>query len=89
MPGCRWAGKLLAFDPPKLTRLKYNHPGLVVNWGVGLWAAADVTDFPVKPDDIAATIYESLGIPHDLILHDQKGQPHKISAGQPVWDLMS
>lgn len=51
--------------------------------------AADVTDLPVKPDDIAATIYESLGIPHDLILHDQKGQPHKISEGQPLTALMS
>src|SRR5262249_4934459 len=26
--------------------------------------ASDVTESPVKPDDIAATIYESLGIPH-------------------------
>lgn len=51
--------------------------------------AADVTDFPVRPDDIAATIYESLGIPHDLILHDPKGQPHKISEGQPLRTLMS
>lgn len=51
--------------------------------------AADVTDFPVKPDDIAATIFESLGIPHDLILHDPKGQPHKISEGQPLAALMS
>jgi len=51
--------------------------------------AADVTDLPVKPDDIAATLYESLGISHDLILHDQKGQPHKISEGQPLTALMS
>ena len=39
--------------------------------------AADVTDLPVKPDDIAATIFESLGIQHDLMLHDQNGRPHK------------
>lgn len=51
--------------------------------------AADVTDFPVKPDDIAATIFESLGIPHDLILHDQKDRPHKISEGQPLSALMT
>jgi uncharacterized protein (DUF1501 family) len=51
--------------------------------------AADVTDFPVKPDDIAATIFESLGIQHDLILQDQKGQPHKISEGQPLTALMT
>ncbi|MFO0918255.1 MAG: DUF1501 domain-containing protein [Planctomycetaceae bacterium] len=51
--------------------------------------AAEVSDFPVKPDDIAATIYELLGIPHDLILQDQKGQPHKISEGQPLRAVMS
>lgn len=51
--------------------------------------SGDVTDFPVKPDDIAATIFESLGIPHDMILHDQKGRPHKISEGQPLAALMT
>jgi hypothetical protein len=48
-----------------------------------------VVDFPVLPDDVAATIYELLGIPHDLVLHDQKGQPHKISEGQPLHSLMA
>ena len=51
--------------------------------------AAEVADFPVKPDDIAATIFELLGIPHELILHDQKGQPHKISEGHPLHALMT
>ena len=30
--------------------------------------AASVKDFPARPDDIAATLYELLGIPHDLVL---------------------
>ncbi len=51
--------------------------------------AADVMDLPVKPDDVAATIYESCGIPHDLMLHDRHGRPHKISEGQPLAALMS
>lgn len=51
--------------------------------------AADVTDSPVLPDDIAATIYECLGIPHNLTLEDQKGRPHRISEGEPVWQLFS
>jgi hypothetical protein len=50
--------------------------------------AADVTESPVKPEDIAATIYHCLGIQHDLILHDQKGQPHRISEGEPLYSLM-
>lgn len=62
-------------------------PGVV--YGATDKHAAEVADFPVKPDDVAATMYESLGIPHDLILHDQKSQPHKISEGQPIDAIMS
>lgn len=51
--------------------------------------SADVVDFPVLPDDVAATIYELLGVKHDLVLHDQKGQPHKISEGEPLRSLMA
>ena len=49
--------------------------------------AAEVKDLPVSPDDLAATLYEALGIPHDLPLKDMKGQPHRISDGQPIWPL--
>ncbi len=51
--------------------------------------AAEVTESPVKPDDIAATIFHCLGIQHDLVLHDQKGQPHKISEGEPLYSLIT
>lgn len=46
--------------------------------------AGEVRDFPVRPDDLAATLYESLGIPHDTMLHDLRGQPHRIAVGEPV-----
>lgn len=36
---------LRAADAPKLERLKYNHPGLVVDLGVGLWAWPLPMDF--------------------------------------------
>lgn len=49
--------------------------------------AAEVKDLPVRPDDLAATLYEALGIPHDLPLKDMKGQPHRISDGQPIPSL--
>jgi uncharacterized protein (DUF1501 family) len=48
---------------------------------------AEVKHLPVSPDDSAATLYESMGIPHDLPLKDMKGQPHRISDGQPIWPL--
>ena len=32
-------------EAPKLQRLKYNHPGLVVDLGVGLWAWPLPMDF--------------------------------------------
>jgi hypothetical protein len=36
---------VLAADAPQLERLKYNHPGLVVDLGVGLWAWPLPMDF--------------------------------------------
>lgn len=51
--------------------------------------AGEVVDSPVKPDDIAATIYHLMGLQHDMILHDLKGQPHKISEGEPLYSLMT
>lgn len=51
--------------------------------------ASDVAELPVRPDDIAATIYESCGIRHDLMLPDFNGRPHKISEGTPLAALMS
>lgn len=45
---------------------------------------------PLTPGDIVATIYECLGVPHDLELRDQLGRPLRITpAGAPVADLLS
>jgi hypothetical protein len=49
--------------------------------------AGSVVDFPVRPDDLAATMYEALGIPHDLMLLDQRQRPHRITDGKPVVTL--
>lgn len=60
-----------------------------VVYGVTDRHAGDVIDFPVKPDDIAATIYHLMGLQHDMILHDLRGQPHKISEGEPLYSIMT
>lgn len=49
--------------------------------------AGTVQDFPVRPDDLAATLYESLGIPSDTILLDAFQRPHRITEGKPVTAL--
>jgi len=46
--------------------------------------AGEVKDFPVRPDDLAATLYEALGIPADTVLPDIRQQPHRITEGQPI-----
>jgi uncharacterized protein (DUF1501 family) len=46
--------------------------------------AGSVQDFPVRPDDLAATLYEALGIPADTILTDGQQRPRRITEGQPV-----
>lgn len=50
--------------------------------------AAYVKDRPLKPDDLSATLYESLGIPHDTRLHDLNGRPRAISEGTPIPELL-
>ena len=60
-----------------------------VVYGVTDRYAGDVIDFPVKPDDIAATIYHLMGLQHDMMLHDLRGRPHKISEGEPLYSIMT
>jgi hypothetical protein len=50
--------------------------------------AAFVKDRPLKPDDLSATLYEALGIPHDTRLDDIGGRPHTISEGTPIRELL-
>jgi len=51
--------------------------------------AAEIKDLPARPDDIAATLYELLGIPHDLMLKDSTDRPHRIAEGAPIQQIMS
>lgn len=51
--------------------------------------AAYPVDHPVTPHEIAATIYEALGIPHNTILHHPRdGRPHFLSTGEPIRALV-
>jgi uncharacterized protein (DUF1501 family) len=51
--------------------------------------AGDVVDMPASPDDIAATIYEAFGIPHETVLPDFTGRPRHITDGRPIAALLS
>ncbi|MFO0918039.1 MAG: DUF1501 domain-containing protein [Planctomycetaceae bacterium] len=44
---------------------------------------------PVAPLDLAATIYQQMGVPLDLELHDEQGRPMANCAGNPVSSLVS
>jgi hypothetical protein len=50
--------------------------------------AGSVKDFPIRPDDLAATLYECLGIPADTVLVDSRQRPHAITEGKAVRALI-
>lgn len=57
-------------------------------WGRSDRLAANVAENPVTPEDLAATIYDALGIDHALMLPDQLGRPIAIvDGGRPVRGL--
>jgi uncharacterized protein (DUF1501 family) len=39
------------------------------------------------PENLAATIYEALGLPNDLMWHDFTGRPHTLYMGSPIKGL--
>jgi uncharacterized protein (DUF1501 family) len=43
---------------------------------------------PVTPQDITATIYELMGIPHETLLRDPLGRPHLLTEGEPIGALL-
>ena len=50
----------------------------------------EVLDDPVKPEDVAATIYHCLGVPNDLELHDRQRRPFQLVPwGNPIQELLS
>lgn len=61
-------------------------PGL--QYGSSDSTAAFPSRNAVTPEDIAATIYTLLGIPHDAELHDTQGRPHRVIAGKPIDTLL-
>jgi len=51
--------------------------------------AAYVTEKPVSPDDLGATIYHAFGIGPDTIIRDQQGRPILLTKGNPVTEIFS
>jgi hypothetical protein len=50
-------------------------------------SAAYAAELPVSPDDLAATIFHSLGIRLDQEMHDAQGRPLPVCTGKPVLGL--
>jgi uncharacterized protein (DUF1501 family) len=48
-----------------------------------------IAERPVKPGDLAATIYRHMGVPLDATFNDDRGRPHPIvqENGQPISEL--
>lgn len=43
---------------------------------------------PQRPENMAATIYHALGIPHEAVWHDDTRRPHNIYYGEPIAGLV-
>ncbi len=50
---------------------------------IGAYPAAN----PQKPENMAATIYQALGIPRTLAWHDSSDRPHFVYHGEPISGL--
>ena len=44
---------------------------------------------PRHPRDLAATLYQILGVPLDTTLHDQLGRPHRLVSGEAISELVA
>jgi arylsulfatase A-like enzyme len=51
--------------------------------------AAYVTDAPVSPADLTATMFELLGVPSATATRDAAGRPHRLSTGTPIRGIMT
>ena len=45
-------------------------------------------DNPQKPENMAATIFEALGIPRDLHWIERRGRPHPVYSADPIPGLL-
>jgi uncharacterized protein (DUF1501 family) len=52
--------------------------------GIGAYPITD----PQRPENLAATIYHSLGIPATMSWQDEVGRPHHVYAGEPIPGLV-
>ncbi|MGB0742664.1 MAG: DUF1501 domain-containing protein, partial [Planctomycetaceae bacterium] len=52
---------------------------------IGGYPASD----PQRPENMAATIYQSLGIPSTAVWQDDLNRPHAIYHGEPIHALFS
>ena len=43
---------------------------------------------PVTPEDIAATIYQALGIHPETRIHDHLNRPHSVALGDPITAIL-
>jgi uncharacterized protein (DUF1501 family) len=50
-------------------------------------AAAYAAELPVSPDDLAATVFDRVGIPLDAEMQDAQGRPLSLCNGTPVRGL--
>ena len=48
---------------------------------------AYAAELPVRPDDLAATVFHRLGIPLERELRDGQGRPVPLCSGKPVLGL--
>jgi hypothetical protein len=57
-------------------------------YGASDKTAAYPTDHPVRPEDLIATVYCSLGIPDGALLYDSQNRPHRATEGEPLVELL-
>jgi hypothetical protein len=50
--------------------------------------AAEVTDDPVTPADLTATIFHLLGVEPHALVHDPQGRSYPLSEGRPIGGLI-
>jgi hypothetical protein len=92
-------GRTPRIDARWASRDHWPHANTVLLAGAGLPAgavigrtdrhAAEVTDTPVSPADLTATIPHLLGVDPHATIHDAQGRPHRLSEGAPVRALLS
>jgi hypothetical protein len=50
--------------------------------------AAQPTSGRQTPENLSATLFQTLGIPRDAVWHDVEGRPHKLYRAEPIAGLV-